>query len=98
MTRHWRYTKSAIHFSFILFILLSFFRPCAKKSSFLNSHFAVFIFLALMLFFIQVIIDSPPETDLEMFSNNGLEYIRRDVEGSDVDTRRRLLFRSRLSS
>jgi len=28
-------------------------------------------------------------TDIELFEDNGLEYIRRDMEGSDVDTRRR---------
>jgi exportin-2 (importin alpha re-exporter) len=29
------------------------------------------------------------ESDVEMFTMNGLEFIRRDIEGSDIDTRRR---------
>jgi exportin-2 (importin alpha re-exporter) len=29
------------------------------------------------------------ETDVELFQTDGLEYIRRDIEGSDIDTRRR---------
>ena len=29
------------------------------------------------------------ETDEELFEDNAEEYIRRDIEGSDVDTRRR---------
>lgn len=29
------------------------------------------------------------DADMELFNDNGLEYIRRDMEGSDVDTRRR---------
>jgi exportin-2 (importin alpha re-exporter) len=31
------------------------------------------------------------ESDLELF-NDGLEYLRRDMEGSDVDTRRRCVW------
>lgn len=30
-----------------------------------------------------------PESDNELFVDNPEEYIRRDIEGSDVDTRRR---------
>lgn len=30
------------------------------------------------------------ESDVELFSMDGLEYIRRDIEGSDCDTRRRI--------
>lgn len=30
------------------------------------------------------------ESDVELFSDDPVEYIRRDVEGSDVDTRRRI--------
>ena len=30
------------------------------------------------------------ESDVELFQMNGLEYVRRDMEGSDVDTRRRM--------
>jgi len=29
------------------------------------------------------------ESDIELFSMDGIEYVRRDMEGSDVDTRRR---------
>lgn len=29
------------------------------------------------------------ESDVELFHSNGLEYVRRDMEGSDLDTRRR---------
>jgi exportin-2 (importin alpha re-exporter) len=29
------------------------------------------------------------ETDIELFEMNGVEYVRRDIEGSDSDTRRR---------
>lgn len=30
------------------------------------------------------------EQDVELFEDNAFEYIRRDVEGSDTDTRRRV--------
>lgn len=30
------------------------------------------------------------ESDVELFESDGLEYIRRDIEGSDIDTRRRI--------
>ena len=30
------------------------------------------------------------ESDEELFEDNAFEYIRRDVEGSDTDTRRRV--------
>lgn len=29
------------------------------------------------------------ESDVELFEMNGVEYVRRDIEGSDSDTRRR---------
>lgn len=29
------------------------------------------------------------ESDMELFEDNPEEYVRRDIEGSDVDTRRR---------
>jgi exportin-2 (importin alpha re-exporter) len=30
------------------------------------------------------------DSDVELFDNDGLEYIRQDIEGSDIDTRRRI--------
>lgn len=38
---------------------------------------------------IKLISENFTETDTELFEENPEEYIRRDIEGNDVDTRRR---------
>ena len=48
-------------------------------------RYRIIVFLLFGLF-------QPPqlrESDVELFEDNAEEYIRRDLEGSDVDTRRR---------
>ncbi|OWR48141.1 putative Exportin-2 [Danaus plexippus plexippus] len=35
------------------------------------------------------LLKSVSESDIELFEDNPEEYVRRDIEGSDVETRRR---------
>jgi len=45
--------------------------------------------LKLIIFYLFIYLSCTVASDEELFEDNPEEYIRRDIEGSDVDTRRR---------